>query len=151
MTYATTAVNLLTKTILTEINKEKALPKTEESKDENIEILGIAYYNMGIEFEHLKEYTKAIEIYEKGLKILDEKGFSANFVYTLLSKALINSKNQLSFLPSCQKDTSRSISLGITRQLCMPSLDTSTTFKQNQVKRLLFPLKRKSSILFIIL
>ena len=106
LSYVTKAIDLLTETddnnlddpntnkgiimgISTETNN---LVTGDDVNERKIYTLGIAYYNMAVEFEHLKKYSDCIEAYESGIKAIEGKFTTNHPIYQTLLKGYNNVK-----------------------------------------------------------
>lgn len=100
-------------------------------------ILGIAYYNLGTEFEYMKEYRKAVEVYEKGLETLNGKVACDVFIYQNLLKAAKNVKEKHTLLLNYHNDCAKARSLGSPRLLYMgrSEIDKRYIMASSRIKR----------------
>lgn len=96
-----------------EANESEAISR----EDKRVVILGIAYHNMGAELEYNKEYSCAMEAYEKGMKSLSERYARDNHVYHSLQKAAEGLKERQLKLLSYHTRCARNRLLGATKRL----------------------------------
>eukprot|EP01022_Parablepharisma_sp_SALTPOND_P031231 TRINITY_DN78_c0_g2_i1.p4 TRINITY_DN78_c0_g2~~TRINITY_DN78_c0_g2_i1.p4 ORF type:complete len:204 (-),score=13.05 TRINITY_DN78_c0_g2_i1:1560-2171(-) len=94
----------------------KVEPPTTEN-ERKIVTIGIAYYNMGVELEYLKNYLDAIEAYEKGMKSLQGNLSSNHPVYQNLLKSYNDVKNKQNQRISYHKTRAKARSLHATKLL----------------------------------
>jgi len=144
LVYASKAVRLLLKTLnrVDDIDKSKTtsenLSSTQATNDnsEDFIILGIAYYNMGTEYEYIKDYSKAVSAYDKGLEVLNGKMSSDSFIYQNLLKALKNAKEKHILLWTYHNDCAKARSLGSPRVLYMgkQEIDKKDIIISNSIK-----------------
>jgi tetratricopeptide (TPR) repeat protein len=144
LVYAGKAVRLLMKTLskVDEMDRSKTtsgnFSSTKATNDYNKDfiILGIAYYNMGTEYEYIKDYSKAMNAYDKGLEALNNKVSSDNFIYQNLVNASRNIKEKHRLLLNYHNDCARARSLGSPRLLYMGTqeIDKRDIMVSNSIK-----------------
>jgi len=131
LTYATKAVEILSNESISQNNTEQPAQNELKYDDSKTSTLGIAYYNMGVELEYLKNFSGCIDAYKKGISELEKRNFAkTNPIYQNLLKSFTDASQKHQQRIDFHTMRSRTRSLHATKLIFAKKPE----IKQNEIK-----------------